>query len=330
MQLILEIVGGPSEGKKATLQAGQTLSVGRTDKAQLVIPNDPWLSAPHFVIAPADDGWALRDLGSSQGTKLEGVKVAAAELFDGDEIRAGDSRFRVKIPGGPKRTAPPAPAGQAAPALAPAKPVASSVAFGAATGGAAAAASTATVLGALPPGDNVKERVLNFLRQQKEPLFALLDAARNDHIPFMVHDSGEEFQSLYEGEQGKDLALVAPYLVKLPPKSKFLEALVVLGWGESWGVWLLSRQPLAEVRKHFRRFLMVEMEEKKKAYFRFYDPRVLRAYLTNCTAAETKEFFGPVQAFLLEGRPADRLLQAAPGQTTVIPLAEELKPVDQD
>lgn len=328
MQLLLEVLAGPAEGKKATLQAGQTFIVGRTDKAQLVIPSDPWLSATHFAIEPFEDGWLVRDLKSNQGTKLEGVKITDAELFDGDEIRAGDSRFRVKIPGGPKRTLPPSPAGQAAPAPEPAKPVASAVAFGAATGGGAAA--TATVMGALPPGDNVKARVLNFLRQQKEPLFALVDAARNDHVPFMVYDSGEEFQSLYEGDQAKELALVSPYLVKLSPKSKFLEALVALGWGESWGVYLTCRQPLDEVRKHFRRFLIVETPEKKQAYFRYYDPRVLRTFLNNLSAAESKDFFGPLQAFLLEGRPADRLLQAAPGQTTVIPLAEELKPVDQE
>ena len=327
MQLILEVVAGPAEGKKVTLQAGQTFIVGRTDKAQLVIPSDPWLSATHFAIEPAEGGWLLRDLKSNQGTKIEGVKVTEAELCDGDEIRAGDSRFRVKIPGGKKRTTPPSPSGQTAPAPEPPKPAAAPVAFGAAATATAAVATMATVMGALPPGDNVKERALNFLRQQKEPLFALLDAARNDHVPFMIHDSGEEFQSLYEGEQGQDLALVAPYLVKLPPKSKFLEAVVALGWGESWGVFLTSRQPLAEVRKHFRHFLLVETPEKKPAYFRFYDPRVLRTYLTNCTPAETKEFFGPLLAFLMEGRPADRLLQVAPGQTTVIPLAEELKPV---
>jgi pSer/pThr/pTyr-binding forkhead associated (FHA) protein len=322
MQLILEVVGGPSEGKRATVQAGQPLSVGRTDKAQLVIPNDPWLSGPHFTIEPAGESWVLRDLKSNQGTKLEGVKISEAELFDGDEIRAGDSRFRVKIPGGKKRPTPPSPAGQAAPA-APPKPVATAAAV-AATAAVAAAAG----MQALPPGDTVKERVLNYLRQQKEPLFALLDAARNDHIAFLVYDSGEEFQSLYEGEKGEELAFVAPYLVRLPPQSKFLEVLVDMGWGDSWGIYLTCGQPFVEVRKHFRRFLTVETEEKKTAYFRFYDPRVLRVYLPTCTPTETKEFFGPTSVFICEGRPADRLLLFSSTQKTLVPLALELQSVE--
>ena len=324
MQLTLEVVFGPSEGKKATAQSGQTLVVGRLDQAQLKIPNDPWLSATHFSVECTDGAFVLRDLQSNQGTKVEGVKVLETEIFDGDEIRAGDSRFRVRIDGGKKRLGPPTPVGQApaAPAVKPA--VAAAVAAVAAT-----AAATAVTMGALPPGDNVKERVLNFLRGLKDPLYAIMDGARNGHIPFIMLDSGEECQSLYEGEQGQQLGRVAPYLTRVPPRSKLLEVLISLGWGESWGVFLTCHQPLAEVRKHFRHFLMVEMEGGKQGYFRFYDPRVLRTYLPTCTAAETKEFYGPVQAFFMEGRPTDRLLHMVTGKATLIPLAEKLQSIEE-
>ncbi len=34
--------------------------------------------------------------------------------------------------------------------------------------------------------------------------------------------------------------------------------------------------------------------------FRFYDPRVLRAYLPTCTAEEIAQFFGPISHFAAE------------------------------
>ncbi len=43
-------------------------------------------------------------------------------------------------------------------------------------------------------------------------------------------------------------------------------------------------------------------ESGKKLFFRYYDPRILRAYLPSCTSTELAEFFGPVGRFLLEGR----------------------------
>jgi hypothetical protein len=46
-----------------------------------------------------------------------------------------------------------------------------------------------------------------------------------------------------------------------------------------------------------QRFLMVALPDGRKAYFRYYDPRILRTYLPNCHPAELRAFFGPVQSF---------------------------------
>jgi hypothetical protein len=75
------------------------------------------------------------------------------------------------------------------------------------------------------------------------------------------------------------------------------------------GQLLHQRQGLAEVRKHFRHFLMVKLADGRDAYFRFYDPRVLRAYLPSCNAAEAAQFFGPVRRYLVEATGAEPLLQ---------------------
>ena len=40
-------------------------------------------------------------------------------------------------------------------------------------------------------------------------------------------------------------------------------------------------------------------------YFRYYDPRVLRIFLPTCSAAQLKQMFGPVDAFLAESDAGD-------------------------
>ncbi len=158
------------------------------------------------------------------------------------------------------------------------------------------------------PPNAVHERLLTLLRGEFQPLYALLDAAREPSVLKVLFESNEQYQSLYEGQSGAQLAHFAPYLVKLPPESTLLETLVRQGWGKGWGVYLTSAQPLEEIRRHFRHFLMVRMPDGKQVYFRFYDPRVLRVFLPTCMSEETKPFFGPLQNYLVEGETSSQLL----------------------
>jgi hypothetical protein len=153
-----------------------------------------------------------------------------------------------------------------------------------------------------------QDRLLALFRREFQPLFALLDAARDPMILKLLLESKEEYQSLYQGAQGEKLVNFAPYLVRLPQQSPLLEKLVVNGWGKSWGVFLTCDKSLQEVRSHFRHFLMVKTEAGKDLYFRFYDPRVLGAFLPSCTSDEIKKFFGPVRSFLLEDQQLGVLL----------------------
>jgi hypothetical protein len=159
------------------------------------------------------------------------------------------------------------------------------------------------------------EDLLQMLCGLAEPLFALLDAARDPRVLQVLRLSGEHHQSLYEGTKGEELADFAPYLVEVSPDSPLLETMVREGWGQSWGVYLTCPQPFAEVRKHFRRFLLVKSEEDGRTlYFRFYDPRVLRIFLPTCTPAEAVEFFGPIREFLMEAADPATLIRFTPGE----------------
>ncbi len=145
-----------------------------------------------------------------------------------------------------------------------------------------------------------QEQLLLHLRGETQPLFALLDSARDPLILKLLIESKEEHQSLYQGAQGEKLLHFAPYLVRLSEDSPLLEKLIKIGWGKSWGIYLACERPFQEVRGHFRHFLMVKTEDGRDLYFRFYDPRVLRVFLPACTPQEADEFFGPIKCYWVE------------------------------
>jgi Domain of unknown function (DUF4123)/Inner membrane component of T3SS, cytoplasmic domain len=137
------------------------------------------------------------------------------------------------------------------------------------------------------------------LRAQKAPLYAVLDGARDPKILELLTDSGEDYDSLYEGKSAQELEAYAPYIFCCAPESSLLDSLIADGWGRSWGIYLACDGPMRDVRNHLRHFLLAEVAGRT-VYFRFYDPRVLRAYLPTCTTSEAHRFFGPVRAFYCE------------------------------
>jgi hypothetical protein len=65
---------------------------------------------------------------------------------------------------------------------------------------------------------------------------------------------------------------------------------------------------MEDLRRHFRRFLRVKDARDKVLYFRYYDPRVLRAYLPGCTPGDLHAVFGPVLTYLVESRDPEKIL----------------------
>lgn len=157
-------------------------------------------------------------------------------------------------------------------------------------------------------------RLLNILREDRESLFALLDAAREPRVPELLRGSGEEYQSLYAGEA---FAESAPYLVYLPPSSRLLDKLVHEGWGKGWIVYLTCGLPLQAVRDYFRQSLMIKMPDGQEFFSRFYDPRFFRGFLRGCAQAEAERFFGPINSYLMEAENAEILLQFTKSGTGV-------------
>jgi hypothetical protein len=132
-------------------------------------------------------------------------------------------------------------------------------------------------------------------------VYAVLDGARDERIYRQVYLSQLEYECLFAGDLSYELALAAPYLVRLTEDSPLCQWLLGEGWRESLGIFAWSFDGIEQLRRHFRRLLQVRDHTGKKLYFRFYDPRVLRVFLPTCRATELPEIFGPVTRFVLDG-----------------------------
>ncbi len=67
---------------------GDVVSIGRAPSNDIVI-DDPTVSAQHASLTKSPGGYRLKDLGSKNGTQINGVLITDAELKDGVEIRFG-------------------------------------------------------------------------------------------------------------------------------------------------------------------------------------------------------------------------------------------------
>jgi hypothetical protein len=300
MKLILEVTTGPDAPRSFVIEAGKEVQVGRMAPAQILLANDPTVSRRHFALVFDGENCRIRDLGSTHGTTVNGLPVSESLVTEGDLIMAGTSGLRVVI--GEDFTTEALPLAPDAP---PPIELAPTVVAGVET-------QEHEIIEPTP-----QDRILEILRSQKQPLFAILDAARDPIVHLRIYECPEQKQSLYEGPEAARLAFVAPYLISLPKRSPFLEQFVREGWGNSWGVYLTCDRPFEEVRKHLRRFLTVELEGGKKVLFRFYDPRVLRDFLPTCTPKESVEFFGSIGKYILESDSEDLVLDFSLGSVGV-------------
>jgi hypothetical protein len=72
--------------------ADHAVAIGRSPESDITIV-DSNVSRQHAEIQPRGDGFIVVDLGSTNGTRVNGVRVAERELQDGDELAFGNTRM---------------------------------------------------------------------------------------------------------------------------------------------------------------------------------------------------------------------------------------------
>jgi pSer/pThr/pTyr-binding forkhead associated (FHA) protein len=71
--------------------------IGRGRSADMVIA-EPTISRAHAAIGYEEGRFFMQDLGSTNGTRVNGAREGRLRLSDGDEMRLGKLRLRVNLP----------------------------------------------------------------------------------------------------------------------------------------------------------------------------------------------------------------------------------------
>jgi hypothetical protein len=114
MPIILQVSNPDGTTRSFELTEHDTFLLGRMKDCHLCLPNDQQVSRHHFLLEACPPKAALRDLGSMNGTHVNGKKIGGREkgetpeqgakraypsidLKHGDQIQVGQTRIEVRI-----------------------------------------------------------------------------------------------------------------------------------------------------------------------------------------------------------------------------------------
>lgn len=87
-------IGGPVAGKNFVL-FGENI-IGRGANAEIPVASGN-LSRHHARVLFVNDKYVLEDLGSTNGSKVNGARVHSHALAEGDLVELGDAVFRFSL-----------------------------------------------------------------------------------------------------------------------------------------------------------------------------------------------------------------------------------------
>jgi len=141
------------------------------------------------------------------------------------------------------------------------------------------------------------------LRQGR--LFAMLDATGFDALADLLEASGLDHGSLFLGEDAVMLRGEAPFIVALTTRhlsavkeilrranNRHAGFLCIVGEGD-------EPPGIDQLRRHWKKWLSVRIpDEEGLVLFRFFDARIMFAFVATLPASDAAAFFGPNQALI--------------------------------
>lgn len=103
MRVDLKVLAGPYSGRVFPFDQHDTFLIGRNNEAHLCLPDDRFFSRDHCLLEIDPPRCFLRDLGSTNGTFVNGKRVSESFLTHGDLIQGGSSVLLVEVSAGLER-----------------------------------------------------------------------------------------------------------------------------------------------------------------------------------------------------------------------------------
>src|ERR1700758_450053 len=81
-------------GRELITLSGQRVTIGKAPTNAVPLEHDMTVSRVHAVLENLGFAWSVRDVGSRNGTYINGEKISAERVLrSGDELRVGNSRL---------------------------------------------------------------------------------------------------------------------------------------------------------------------------------------------------------------------------------------------
>jgi serine/threonine-protein kinase len=97
MQVNLKVIAGPYHGRIFSFTQHDSFLIGRSPDAHLYLPDDRFFSRNHCLLEINPPHSFLRDLGSTNGTFVNGQRVREVYLNNGDRIQGGETILIVEV-----------------------------------------------------------------------------------------------------------------------------------------------------------------------------------------------------------------------------------------
>ena len=88
----LVVESSPDTAVGTVFRLDEELAIGRSPANDITL-NETVVSGRHARVVRRGHGWFVEDLGSTNGTFVDGLRVSRAELGDGSRLRIGDTVF---------------------------------------------------------------------------------------------------------------------------------------------------------------------------------------------------------------------------------------------
>lgn len=96
MKVKLRVMRGKPQGKTLVFPRGEFV-IGRGSECH-VRPDSDWVSRQHCMLKVEDGSVSIRDLGSTNGTLVNGSRILAEQaLAHGDQVQVGPLVFEVRL-----------------------------------------------------------------------------------------------------------------------------------------------------------------------------------------------------------------------------------------